>query len=84
MQQFSCNPPGREKVLLSRLTIDYLGTYNLVFVASWGSITIWHLLPPKENETPCSMTSILLTCVYLQKFYYKTKLKTVEKYAVGI
>lgn len=65
MQQLSCNPPDRGKID-SIPTVEYLGIYNLVFVASWGSITIWHLLPPKENETPFSMTNVLLTCVYLQ------------------
>lgn len=58
-------PLAGEKKLFSQLTIEYLWTYNSVFMASWRSITIWHLLSPKGNETPCSMTSILPTCIYL-------------------
>lgn len=65
MQQLSYNPPGGGKKLFSQLTMEYLWTYNSVFMASWCSITIWHLLSPKENETPYSMTSILPTCIYL-------------------
>lgn len=74
--------PLEGKKLFSTLSTKYVGTYNLVFVASWSSITIWHPLPPKENETLCIMTNILLTCVYLQKFYYKSELKILEKYIV--